>query len=60
MDLTEINRAAPQSSHILAVKHQTDERLYIKKTTKQNKINKNKKNKKNNSELECEIRKFIQ
>lgn len=60
MDLTEINRAAPHSSHILAVTHQTDERLYIKKTTKPHKINKNKKNKKNNSELECEIRKFIQ
>lgn len=47
MDLTEINRAAPHSSHILAVTHQMDEHLYIKKTTtKPHKINKNKTNKK--------------
>lgn len=31
MDLTEINRAAPHSSHILAVIHQTGEHLYRKK-----------------------------
>lgn len=30
MDLTEISRAAPHSSHILAVIHQMDEHLYVK------------------------------